>query len=301
MNDYYQARINKSLDYLNENLSEDINVSKLAEASHFSLYHFQRLYKSVMSETPYDTLLRLRLEKSVFLLKHHSDYSIAEVGELCGFKSPENFSRQFKSRFDISPKAFKESPDKHNSRIYQEDHPNDFYISYETGRDADAKQFDVFVERLPEIPIAHIRGIFGEDGSALVANYLRLMEWAKERSIEIKGNLRRFGMSIDNPEVTPAGKFRYDFALNCDHIKSTGDQLIELSAIPEHDYATVQCKGSIEDVAQAWDFLYKQWLPNSNFMPVHYPALEEFIQGPEDIGWDQFNLKCRIPITPIKS
>lgn len=296
---HYQGKINKALNHINANLSEEIDVKLLADLSGFSLFHFHRIFKAMMGETPYDHLLRLRLEKSIFLLKFEQELNISEVGYESGFSSAENFSRQFKARFDVSPGTFRKNKELHKSRIYQEHHPNDFYLRIQNSRKLDKQLFTATIERLPEIPIAYSKAIFGMDGSGLVEKYLGLMEWAKEHHINTEGVLSRFGMSIDNPEVTPASKFRYDFALKTDPSYPL-TETIEYGSIPEADYATVHVEGKLENVAQAWDYLYQDWLPNSDYLPLHYPAIEEFVQGPEEIGWENFNLKCRIPITKNK-
>ena len=293
--EYYQERINKSLDYINRHLSENIKIEQLAQISHFSPYHFQRIYKSLMGESPYETLLRLRLEKSVFLLKHRPSLSVSEVSFQSGFPSAENFSRQFKSRFKIAPSIFKKNKELQNSRIYQEPFSNDVYHCTEESRKEGVGTFDVEIEKLSNIPIAFIRGFFGEDGSVLVKNYLHLIEWATSKSIDFKGGLKRFGMSIDNIEVTPTRQYRYDFAIKIDK-KTDPENIIEIGEIPEGKYATIHCQGDISDVAKAWDFLYKIWLPESGYLPADYPAIEEFVQGPEEIGWERFNIKCRIPV-----
>lgn len=57
----YQIKMNKALRFINDNLDQKIRIADLAEVSHFSLFHFQRLYKAMQMETPYDTILRLRL------------------------------------------------------------------------------------------------------------------------------------------------------------------------------------------------------------------------------------------------
>ncbi len=296
MDNYYHARINKALKHIDTHLSEDINVKSLADMSGFSLYHFHRIFKAITSETPYEALLRLRLEKAVFLLKYRQDLKITEVGYESGFASPENFTRQFRERYKITPGQFRKDIDLHKSRIYKEPNSNDFYTQIEESRKLDKSSFTVEIEHLSEIPIAYTRAIFGSDGSGLVEKYMELMSWAEGHKINIKGKLTRFGMSIDNPEVTPASKYRYDFALFLPQSYS-GPEGIEFGAIPTADYATVHVEGKLDQVAQAWDYLYKYWLPNSEYQPLHYPAVEEFIQGPEEIGWENFNLNCRIPVT----
>lgn len=296
MDNYYHSKINKALVHIDKNLSEEINVPKLAEICGFSLFHFSRIFKGITGETPYELLLRLRLEKAIFLLKYNNELNISQVGFESGFSSPENFSRQFKERYDITPGQFKKQKELHNSRIYQEHNPNDFYIRIADSRSLNKVPFAVTVEHLPEVKIAYSKAIFGADGTGMIEKYLHLMNWAKENNINTQGELTRFGMSIDNPEVTPASKFRYDFALNIDSDHPHVDG-IEFGAIPEALYATLHVQGELEKVAQAWDFLYKEWLPTNQYVPLHYPAIEEFIQGPEEIGWERFNLKCRIPIT----
>lgn len=296
---YYQSRINKAIDYINKNLHEDIDISTLAAESHFSLFHFQRIFKAVMNETPYESLLRLRLEKSIFLLKYHPNYNIKEIALKSGFPSPENFSRQFKTRYECSPSDFRKNKEKQNSRIYQENNPDDFYLRVEESRKLESTPFEVSLESLPEINIAFCRAIFGADGSGMVEKYLDLIKWAEENNIEYQGELKRFGMSIDNPEVTPASKFRYDFALRI-HKAYEENETVEYGKIPKAKYATLHVKGKLEKVAQAWEYLYRQWLPTSGYVPVHYPAIEEFVQGPEEIGWEDFNIKCRIAIIKQK-
>ena len=292
---YYQKRINKAVAYINEHLEDEIRINQLAREANFSSFHFQRIYKALQRETPYDTLLRLRLEKAVFLLRHHPGLKISNIAFECGFPSIENFSRQFKSRYNFTASTFRKDKNLQISRIYQEDNPEDLYTCPEKDVDQDATAFRVEIEELESIPIAYIRGIFGDDGSELVKRYLELIAWAEKHRVIYQGELTRFGMSMDNPDVTPAGKYRYDFGIRV--INSyEAEELIEFSHIPAGKYATLHVKGKIHDVANAWDFLYKNWLANSDYIPKHQPAIEEFIQGPEEIGWVDFNIKCRVAV-----
>lgn len=294
---FYQQRINKAVAHINQHLKEDIRIAQLADIAHFSAFHFQRLYKALQGESPYETLLRLRLEKAIFLLKNYAQLKVLDIAFECGFASVENFSRQFKARFQCTPSAYKKSPSLQNSRIYHENVANDFYHRIEESRAIPPKSFAVTIEKLAAIPIAFIRAIFGHDGSLLVQRYQKLMSWALNQQIPYQGLLTRFGMSIDNPEVTPANKYRYDFAIKVAQ-PFVPEGLIEYGEIPQNLFATVHCIGKLNDVAQAWDYLYKHWLPSSGYIPVHYPAIEEFVQGPEEIGWEDFNVKCRIPVLP---
>lgn len=296
---FYESRVIKALEYLDNNLEKEILVEDLARASNFSSFHFHRIYKSLIGETPYETILRLRLEKAVFFIKNEVELKLKDISALCGFSSYENFSRQFKNRFGISANDFKLNEDLQNSRIYHEFNPNDFYTSIIKSRKKEIREFSVVVEELNEISIAFVRAFFGADGKGLIEKYQHLMDWAEKNKINYTGEKKRFGMSIDNIEVTPSRMYRYDFAIALKSKSLIPEGLIEIGKIPSGKYATIHCVGKLEDVAQAWDYLYKSWLPQSNYKPIHYPALEEFVQGPEEIGWDNFNIKCRVPIEEI--
>ena len=50
----------------------------------------------------------MRLEHSIYLLKHHPEMSIQEVGEASALPSSTTFYRLFKEKYDISPKVFRE-------------------------------------------------------------------------------------------------------------------------------------------------------------------------------------------------
>lgn len=297
MDDYYSIRINKSVDFINQHLGEDISIASLADVAHFSSYHFQRVYKAIQGETPYETILRLRLQKAVFHLKHHKKMRIGEIANEVGFPSAENFSRQFKDRFGHAPSHLRKNLELLNSRIYQENNPNNFHIACDESQNQPTKDFNVEIHESPAIQTALIKAVFGANGSGLVEAYEQLMTWYESKGNHRTGS-RRFGMSIDDPGATPANFYRYDFGVEMTE-KFQAEGLIEKLEIPNGLYAVVHCQGDILKVNQAWDYLFKTWLPQSTYVPRHFPAIEEFLKGPEEIGWETFDILCKIPIEKI--
>ena len=291
---YYQSRINKSLDFMDAHLGDDLKISDMAEAAHFSTFHYQRIYRALQNESPYETLLRLRLEKSVFLLKHDPKKGIQEIAQECGFGAIENFSRQFKKRFGFTASIFRKNKSLRDSRIYQEDRSNSNQISRQKWDAKDAPTFEVQIDELPQTEIVVRKALFGMDGSGLVEAYEELMQWY-ESAGKLRGESKRYGMSVDDPDVTPSNLYRYDFAVARDQDLEIREPLTR-SKIPGGPYAKVHCEGDLTLVGQVWDFLYKVWLPESGYVPRHFPAIEEFLQGPEEIGWDRFNINCLIPL-----
>ena len=293
----YLERLNEVLNHIDDHLGEPLSIADLAAVAHFSTFHFQRIFKALHQETPYEMISRRRCEKAVFLLKHHPEHKMQDLALDLGFGSAENFSRQFKQRYGFSPGTYKKDDQLQNSRIYQEKPEQDFHLAYEEGRKREMPDFQVEVLELSDLTVALKKAVFGEDGSLLVQAYEELMAWYESKGHHRTGS-RRFGMSIDDPDVTPANHYRYDFAVAIDE-DSTPEGAIERAVIPGGTYAVLACQGDLVRVAQAWDYLYRDWLPQSGYVPRHFPAIEEFLKGPEQIGWETFDLLCKIPIEKV--
>ena len=69
LNPIYQQRINRVIDYINQNLDHSFSLDELAQKAHFSSYHFHRIFVAVTGETVNFYTNRIRLEKSARLLK----------------------------------------------------------------------------------------------------------------------------------------------------------------------------------------------------------------------------------------
>ncbi|HEU4496866.1 MAG TPA: helix-turn-helix domain-containing protein, partial [Flavobacterium sp.] len=72
--------------------------------SKISQYHFIRLFKSIFKISPYQYIIKKRLELAKVLLACGT--GIPDASYQTGFSSPANFSKAFKSQFGTSPKNF---------------------------------------------------------------------------------------------------------------------------------------------------------------------------------------------------
>lgn len=56
----YISRINKTFDYIESNLEKSMTLEELANVANFSKFHFNRIFHSMVGETPFHFILRLR-------------------------------------------------------------------------------------------------------------------------------------------------------------------------------------------------------------------------------------------------
>src|ERR1700761_2735813 len=118
-NEIYRSRINKAIDYVNDNLNKAISLEELAAVAYFSPFHFHRIFVAVTGETVNNFTNRIRNEKAARLLRF-SKKSIAEIAIECGFSSPATLSRLFKQYFQVSPSAYRKGDKIKNSKIRKE-------------------------------------------------------------------------------------------------------------------------------------------------------------------------------------
>ena len=74
----------------------------------FHYDYLRKLFKKEMGMTPLEYLTSLRMKKAETMLSAMwgRDYSVAEIGELCGYDDALYFSRVFKKHFKCSPTVF---------------------------------------------------------------------------------------------------------------------------------------------------------------------------------------------------
>jgi len=102
----YLARINRAIDTIVGDLAQPLSLRAVSEASGFSPFHFHRVFKAVVGETPNQFVKRLRLERALYLMSHSPRWSLTDVALHCGFSSSSDFSRSFKLHFGQAPRRF---------------------------------------------------------------------------------------------------------------------------------------------------------------------------------------------------
>src|ERR1700688_1060359 len=208
-NSEYTRRIDRVIDYLRRNLDRPVKLAELANVACFSEFHFHRIFSAVSGETLNNFTNRLRLEKAARLLRY-SDQSVTDVALDCGFSSSATFSRAFRSGYDTSPSQFRKTGEIKKSKICKELFPEHEYglsMSAEEKRAA----FSVRLIDIPERKVAYIRVTNAFELDRVLAALKTVIEWAKSQDIFLQGIL--FGMTVDDPHVTPKHLYRYEVCL----------------------------------------------------------------------------------------
>lgn len=86
--------IESALTFIEAHLDQPLQLDDIAQHVHLSRFHFLRLFRKTLHETPHQYLTRRRLEKAKELLAN-SELSVTEICFAIGFESLGSFSSLF--------------------------------------------------------------------------------------------------------------------------------------------------------------------------------------------------------------
>jgi AraC family transcriptional regulator len=101
--DYRLVRV---LEYIEEHLSERLDLRVLAKEAGISPFHFAALFTKAVGATPHRHVQHLRMQAAQAMLRD-TDKSILDVALTCGFGSASHFAAAFRRQFSQSPTEYK--------------------------------------------------------------------------------------------------------------------------------------------------------------------------------------------------
>lgn len=293
---HYEQRLNDVLDYIERTFDASLSLEHLAEVAHFSPFHFHRLFRAYVGETPHAFVRRLRLQKALTLMERRPKKSLAEIALDSGFAQSSDFSRAFREVYGYPPSKHTKGRVREDSKIRQDILANRGYGFRRPNEAVEGDDFQVRIEDLPAQRIAFVRVIGGGKPERLMAALERLLTWGRQQGIYPGAKLA--ATSPDNPDIVPTSRYRMDLCMILpEGLKETGR--MSFATMPAQRYAMVHSHGDIFKVDRAWTHLFANWLPISGYEPSDAPYVELFRNSDDSQGWSTLDLDCCVPIRPL--
>ena len=102
------AIVSQVQNYMQSNFSQYITLQDLAQKSNISVSYLSHLFKNATGKSVMGYLLSCRLAAAKNLLVH-TNLSVSEIVDSCGFSDCSNFSRTFRQNTGMSPLAFRKT------------------------------------------------------------------------------------------------------------------------------------------------------------------------------------------------
>lgn len=96
----------QALFYIEQNIENKIRLEDLCEFVGYSVYHFSRLFKNEVGMSPYEYIIKFRLDLAKHLLIT-TNLPIKEVSKKCGYTNEINFYNIFKKNFGLTPRNYR--------------------------------------------------------------------------------------------------------------------------------------------------------------------------------------------------
>ncbi|HEV8593430.1 MAG TPA: AraC family transcriptional regulator [Pyrinomonadaceae bacterium] len=293
-NDIYARRINTVISYVRQNLDGDLSLDALSRVGCFSKFHFHRVFKAITDETVGDMVLRMRLERAANLLRTVPKLSVRSAAIEAGFTSAPVFSRAFRKHFGISARQWDRKDPLENSKNGQF---RDEFPRY-TLEDLESHAFEVKIRSLPKQRLAYIRVHDAYSSFDRIKDaYYRLIAWYRQRGGGLD-DISLYGMSQDNPDVTPLKLCRFDWC-----VKVPADQkgagVVNITDFPACRIATIRCVGGFAHENKVIQYLFRYWLPRSRYQPANLPGMEIYRRQPAEMGWEEYDIDCAVPVIPL--
>ena len=102
----YNDSVQKIINYIADNLNENLSVRKLADKMPMSVSHFNRVFQKYTGDSPYAYVMAMRIKKAKYLLRS-TELTITAVAYETGFNSEANFIYVFTKNVGVSPGKFR--------------------------------------------------------------------------------------------------------------------------------------------------------------------------------------------------
>lgn len=258
--DYY-CRIQKSINFIETNLNENVNIVEIASKAFFSAFHFQRIFQAICGFSVQGYVRKRRLTEAAILLKE-SNKSILEIALNFQYNSQEAFTRAFEINFGITPAKYRKIG-KSSLKITKK---VDF-LNYKK-----QIQGNVNVDK-PNIISKEKIQIIGYEYKTSLNEEVYFKEIPKFYDDFGKNE---YYMKIPKrvaPGVSYGISYNYyddgKFSFIVGEAVSSPNKNLESGflniEIPKGKYAKFKIKGSIEVAKNTWKYIYGTWLLNSNY------------------------------------
>ncbi|MEI6852175.1 MAG: AraC family transcriptional regulator [Bacteroidota bacterium] len=292
----------KVLHYINENLTGDVSLETLADIANYSPFHFQKMFSEAISESPKQYIIRLKLEKAAHFIKLFPTMAISEISVVCGFSYNSIFSRAFKNYYGVSAETYRELPPKNLHLIkkkkekmaHWEDIP---WVKPITDIQENLEQVKILnpPQVITHYPfrIACIQTTLSHKENIYFA-FKSLLQWAYPVGL-ITASTKYYGVWLDFPLITPAGKCRFlcGIEYNSDAKVGKGISLINFN---KGQYVNHQISGSINNTLDALIVLNHHHLDNMGYCITEMICYEQFAMNPAEVSYDKNQRTILIPV-----
>ena len=304
--DEYIVRINRVIDYIQNNLNSQLDLETLARIAYFSKFHFHRIFTAMVGETLNSFIKRLRIEKAASMLITHPQDTITSIALSCGFSGSAAFSRTFNEHFGISATDFRNSGYKNskirqmNSKDRKANNLHSFYFNDGNSNQIKSINMKVEVKNMEDMTVAYVRHIGSYVGNSTLFDKLfgKLFKWAGPRRLLNFPKTKILSVYYDDPKITEENKLRMDISISIPETTEVSGGIGKMT-IAGGKYAIGRFEIKTDEYSDAWNKMMGEWLPDSGYVPDDRPCFEMYQNDPKQHPQGMHIIDICVPVKPL--
>lgn len=262
--------LHKTIEFIEDNLENTLDIDEIAKTSNSSKYHFQRVFYALTGFTVSEYIRNRRLSQAAVDIAT-TEEKIISIALKYGYDSPEAFTKAFKRLHGMTPSALK----KGNFKI-----KNFPKLSIQVSLKGETEIVFSLVEK-------EAFKAFGVGFSTTKADDKIYNDIPEFINHVFQNRINdRINNLMSKPKENLLDGFHYDFEedgsrkymMGCDLDKRiTSDDFLILE-IPKLTWAVFEGVGEVPDnsiLHDLWKRVYSEWFPSSGFEQVKGPCIEK--------------------------
>ncbi|MFD3447613.1 effector binding domain-containing protein [Microbacteriaceae bacterium 4G12] len=280
--------IQKSINYIENHLLEDITIESIAQQANVSAFHFQRTF-TILTDISVGAYVRRRRLTLAAQELSKNDCKIIDLAHKYGYDTPEAFAKAFRRQHGVAPSEARKYVGK--LKLYER------LIIQVVLKGAEPMKYNV-VER----DSFQVVGMKREFSVANGENYVGIPKFwdevnadgTSERLAKLNNGTIKGLLGVCAPSSAKS-KQAADYWIAVDYDGKTPEGM-ESFHIPASKWVVFEVRGAMPDAMQtAWKQIFSEWFPTSGYEHAGTPDLEVYSED------DPFSPDCYSEIwIPVK-
>lgn len=296
---FYVVAVQKAVEHIAGSLDRALDLETLACAAALSPFHFHRVFRGMVGETPLAMHRRLRMERAARTLRDADD-PVTDIAFAAGYETHESFTRAFRTHYGCAPSELRrQRVDGDCARAFQIELAAHSGIHFQPGGHAvpaielkGGTVMNVEIKEMPSLRVATVehRGPYNRISQA----FARLGERAAAANL-FGPEAMMLGIYHDDPETVPAAELRSEAAMvvSADAVipEDLGEQVLAAGR-----YAWMTHVGPYEKLGDTWARLMGEWLPQSGHRIGDGVAYEIYRNTPGEVPDEKLETELYVPL-----
>lgn len=278
----YYERIQRSIEYIETNIENEIDLNHAAREAFMSQSNYYRMFFALVGFTVKEYIRHRRISLAASEL-HSSDSKVMDIAIKYDFESQDSFSRAFKRITGFLPSQFRQNQSAYSfERVSVMDKYFEIQDSGLIEKYPDIK----VLKKLEPVRVAYYcyYGTNPEHQAFSVVS-----EWLKKSGLDMeKDGLRIFGYNNPDPATPTQEEYGYEICVTINDTVQVNDEIVKTKVLEGGLYAVSAVKRGLngdvgEEIMKAWQ-RFKNWIQDSKYIYGGHQYLEEHLGFDDDFN-----------------